>query len=162
MMNSDHIAAIIKSMTTVSSTMLDLSVTLGAPALRESPNSEHDVSAIIGLSGDCVGTIALSFPTATALAMVERFTGAPVTADDPDFTDAVGEIANMVTGSAKASFVGYDVSISCPSVIVGPGHRISQQSELPAVEIPVESECGTFVILVAYRTAKANEMRAAS
>jgi len=160
-MNPQYIAAIVRSMEDVASMMLDLPVRLGKPALRTDNNGTFDVSAIIGLSGDCVGSVALSFPLDTAAALVSRFVGSTVTADDADFGDGVGEIANMVTGGAKANFHGRDVSISCPSVIVGPGHRVFQQRELPVVEIPVDSDAGPFVLLVSIREAAAAAPRAA-
>jgi len=160
-MNPQYIAAIARSMQEVASMMLDLPVQLGKPALRTDLSGTYDVSAIIGLSGDCVGSVALSFPFDTAAALVSRFVGSAVTAEDAAFGDGVGEIANMVTGGAKANFHDRDVSISCPSVIVGPGHRVFQQREVPVVEIPVESDAGPFVLLVSIREAATEPQRAA-
>lgn len=151
-MNPTYIAAIAHSMEDVASMMLDISVTLGEPALRRDAATGYDVSAIIGLSGDCVGSVAMSFPFDTAAAMVSRFVGSPITPEHPDFTDGIGEIANMVTGGAKAKFQGMNVSISCPSVVVGAGHRVFPQRQMPLVKIPVQSTVGPFVMLVSIRT----------
>ena len=34
-----------------------------------------------------------------------------------DFTDAVGELVNMISGGAKALLEGKEVSMGCPSVV---------------------------------------------
>lgn len=159
-MNSEMMAAFAKSMKDTASMMLDLSVTMGKPELRTQAQSTFDVSAIIGLSGDCVGSVALSLPLDTATALVSRFVGSPVCSDDPDFADGIGEITNMIAGSAKANFHGMNVSISCPSVIIGPGHRVFQQREVPIIEIPINCEVGSFVLMVSIRNA-AQAQRAA-
>ena len=54
-MNAGHIASIAKAAKTVASTMLDLDVSVGKPRLLERADANADISAIIGLSGDCVG-----------------------------------------------------------------------------------------------------------
>lgn len=150
-MNPEYITAIVHSLEDVASMMLDLTVNIGKPTLAKDPDHSYDVTAIVGLSGDCVGSVALSFPFDTACALVSRFVGSQITTEDPDFADGIGEIANMVTGGAKARFQGLDVSISCPSVIVGAGHRVFPQREMPIVDIPVQSTAGPFVLLVLIR-----------
>lgn len=160
-MNPEYIAAIVHSVQDVTSMMLDLSVDIGKPTLRKDGNHTYDVSAIVGLSGDCIGSVAMSFPLDTACSLVSRFVGSKITSDHPDFADGVGEIANMVAGGAKARFHGQDVSISCPSVIIGAGHRVFQQREMPIIDIPVDSPAGQFVLLVSIRS-QAEARRAAS
>ena len=69
--------------------------------------------------------------------------------DHPDFTDAIGELTNMVAGNAKKDFPGCSVSISLPSVIIGPGHSVSQSKACPFLVIPCETELGDFNVEVA-------------
>ncbi len=111
--------------------------------------SNAGVSGIIGFSGDLVGAVAVSFPTETAQAVINKFCGMEVPLDSEDFTDAVGEIANMIAGATKAEFFGKQVTISCPTVIVGEGHTIQRPSGAQCVCIPCESDLGRFIVEIA-------------
>ena len=63
----------------------------------------------------------------------------------------IGEIINMVCGNAKAAFQRKNVSISCPSVVVGKNHRVASQSDIPCVLIPCTTDCGEMNLEVAIR-----------
>ncbi len=151
-MQGQDIAPFIKSVNHVFATMIQVHVVPAEPGLKEPTSPCHDVSGIIGLSGDVTGAVVLSFPADTASRIVELLVGEKLEIDDPDFADAIGEMVNMVTGGAKAQFIDRRVSISCPSMIVGPGHRVFQQKNRPIVEIPFDCECGPFSVLVSMKT----------
>jgi chemotaxis protein CheX len=154
-MDPQYIKPFIASIQNVFSTMMQLPVTVKAPKIKDNPSTTYDVSGIIGLSGDVVGSVVLSFPKDTAERIVSLLTGSPMTADSPDFADAIGEIVNMVSGGAKASFAGKKVSISCPSVVVGPGHKVAKQHDAPTIVIPCATDCGEVAIEVTIQTADA-------
>ncbi len=149
-MDHNHIGAFIEAVRSVFSTMLKLDVTLGKPHLTESL-ARHDVSGIIGMSGDVIGSVVLSFPTPVAMAVVARFAGSEFPVTSPDFADAVGELVNMVSGAAKARFEGKNVSISIPSVVIGAGHTVGRPSTTACVSLPCRVACGEFSIDVAIR-----------
>ena len=109
------------------------------------------VSGIIGMSGDLVGSTVLSFPLATAKLVVAKFIGEEVTESSDDFGDAIGELVNMITGGAKAKFGGKSVSISCPSVVIGPNHKVQQMSDSTCISIPCQCECGAFAVEVSVK-----------
>lgn len=152
-MESAHLRAFVNSIQNVFSTMFQLPVEIGEPRVKSERVATHDVSGIIGVSGSMVGTIVLSMPTQTATAVVSLFTGVRTDTDSPDFADAIGEIVNMISGGAKAAFNRRDVGISCPSVVIGPGHIISHQSGTPCVLIPCKTDCGEVIIEVSLREA---------
>ncbi|MBX3360697.1 MAG: chemotaxis protein CheX [Phycisphaeraceae bacterium] len=137
----------VSSAENVFSTMLNLQVQVGQPAevpvVRE---SAHDVSGIIAMSGDIEGTVALRFPADTAVRVASLFAGIEIDTSTPDFADAVGELANMVVGGAKAKFKGKNISISCPSIIVGQNHLVVGSRDAVCVSIPCECECGSFAV----------------
>jgi chemotaxis protein CheX len=145
-MDPNFIKPFIASIQNVFSTMLQLPVTVNTPALKTSPGMTYDVSGIIGLSGDVVGSVVLSFPKATAERVVALFCGSPLQISSPDFADAIGELVNMVSGGAKAGFTGRKVSISTPSVVIGPGHSVAKQTDAPTVVIPCVTDCGELAI----------------
>jgi chemotaxis protein CheX len=63
----------------------------------------------------------------------------------------VGELVNMVSGGAKAQFSGKEVSISCPSVVIGNSHQVFGRKDVVAICIPCESDCGEFNVEVSIR-----------
>jgi chemotaxis protein CheX len=126
--------------------MLQLQVTVQEPRVKEGSRCTYDVSGIIGLSGDVTGSVVLSFPTGSAERIVALFTGMELSADSDDFTDAVGELVNMVSGGAKSMFKDRSVSISCPSVVTGSEHRIASPKDVPCIVIPCDTDCGELAI----------------
>lgn len=152
-MEATYITAFITSIQNVFSTMLQLPVEVNEPRLKSDAEPTHDISGIIGMSGSVEGSVALSFPEDTAEALVTIFTGERLDVNTADFADAVGELINMISGGAKAGFGKKSVSISCPSVIVGKGHHVARQSDIPCVLIPCTTDCGEFVIEVSVRDA---------
>ena len=60
-MDPQFITPFIKSIQNVFSTMMQLQVNVGDPRLKTEPLPAYDVSGIIGMSGDVVGSIVLSF-----------------------------------------------------------------------------------------------------
>lgn len=150
-MDQSYIIPFIKSVQNVFETMLQLPVQMGQPELKQGGDSGHDVSAIIGMSGDVEGSVVLSFPTETAERVVALFTGTELDAGHEDFADAVGELVNMVSGGAKAQFGGKEVSISCPSVVVGQSHQVYGRKDVVAISIPCDCDCGLFNVEVSIR-----------
>jgi len=150
-MDASFITPFVSSIQNVFSTMLQLDVQVNEPVLKRGGTPTHDVSGIIGMSGDVVGSVVLSFPETTASAVVQTFTGESFAVDSADFADAIGELVNMVSGGAKAMFAGKNVSISVPSVVVGRGHSVAKQSDVPCVCIPCSTDCGDLTIEVAIK-----------
>lgn len=151
-MDAGYITPFVKSIQNVFSTMLQLPVTVSDPAIKQGNQPCHDVSGIIGMSGDMKGSVVLSFKLEAAEAIVALFCGERIDPTSADFPDAIGELINMVCGGAKAMFTNTKhVSISCPSVIMGSDHGVCLPSDIPCVVIPCTTDCGEFVIEVAIR-----------
>lgn len=151
-MDPNYIKPFIASIQNVFSTMMQLEVQTLAPFLRQDNNPDLDVSGVIGMSGDVTGSVVLSFPQGTAENLVALFSGQKADMGSPEFADAIGELVNMVAGGAKAMFKNRKCSISTPSVIVGKNHRIAQQSDVPCIVIPCNTNCGAVHILIAIKS----------
>ena len=160
-MDATYIRPFISSIQNVFSTMLQLPVTVGEPRLKRGEERENDVSGIIGMSGDVTGNVVLSFRQDTAEAVVALFCGQKLALSSPDFADAIGELVNMVSGGAKALFKDRKVSISCPSVVIGPNHQVQRPSDIPCVVIPCTTDCGEVRIEVSIKE-RANPANAAA
>jgi len=151
-MDASFITPFVTSIQNVFSTMLQLRVDIGEPKVKNAAEASHDVSGIIGMSGDITGSIVLSFPKDTAERVVSLFCGEEFACGSADFADAIGELVNMVSGGAKAQFPDKrDVSISVPSVVVGDNHSIANQSDAPCVVIPCSTDCGELCIEIAIK-----------
>jgi chemotaxis protein CheX len=123
-MHVSHINPFISSVQLVFETMLNTKVSVNKPFIKKDARFCHDITGIISLSGNAVGTVAVSFPMQTANNAVEAFSGVRVESIDDSFSDAIGELANMIAGNAKKNLEVHNVSISVPTVIIGSGHRL--------------------------------------
>lgn len=150
-MDPVFIKAFVGSIQNVFATMLQLPVTIDPPRVKDSPAGTYDISGIIGISGDVVGSVVLSFPRETACRVVALFTGSEIDPGHPDFADAIGELVNMISGGAKANFGGARTSISCPSVISGPGHVVATAKDTPCIAFPCRTDCGELLVEVAIK-----------
>ncbi len=128
--------------------MLNMDVQFGKPHIMTQEDITHDVSGIIGLSGDVVGAVIVSFPRLSALKIAGIFAGVTFVETDADFTDAVGELANMIAGNAKKDLDGLKISISTPSVVIGAGHQVKGTRMVPKLIIPCSCPAGSFVVEV--------------
>ncbi|MFT3684225.1 MAG: chemotaxis protein CheX [Phycisphaerales bacterium] len=149
-MDVRYINPFVESVRSVFSTMIKIDVELGKPRLTD-PHAVADISGIIGMSGDVVGAVVLSFPAPVAKIVVGKFACADYPLESPDFADALGEIVNMISGAAKAKFDGKNVSISTPSVVVGNGHTVTRPTRAVGITLPCKVYCGEFTIDVAIR-----------
>ncbi len=134
-------------------TMAGLELRPGALRVKGQEDGSFDVSGVVGFTGQVQGFVALSFRESAALHVAGAFMGEAVAAVDADVKDAVGELANMVAGGAKSALAaaGYDLRISIPSVIVGPGHTISRPRGIPCFVVPFDTGEGTFSVELCVR-----------
>lgn len=153
-MKVDYINAFIAATQNVFGSMVGTEVKLGSVTLNTSHVTPFDISGMIGLSGDVVGCVVLSFPMETALNTYQAFAGEKIDPLDPNFFDAIGELTNMVAGNAKAQFEGLNISISLPTVIMGKQHCVSAPREVPFISVPCHCQLGNFSIDVAFREQK--------
>lgn len=147
-LNPKLIIPFINSVKSVFSTMLSSEVKVERPSVKSLPGPQYDASGVIAFSGNIVGTVVVSFEISAANKIVERFAGAALEPGTPDFADALGEITNMIAGSAKKD-LGALASISTPTVILGRGHTIARPSDVPCLLVPCVTDLGTFAVEIA-------------
>jgi len=140
-----HINAFLEATKAVFDTMVKAPVTFEKPQMATG-RANYDVSGVIGLSGDVVGSVIVGFSTESATKIASAFACSPLQPGTPDFADAIGELANMIAGGAKAKFEGQAVSIGCPSVVVAPAHQISSPSGAASICIYCNTSMGRFAI----------------
>ena len=142
-------------------TMLETTILISKPALKSKDAPNSDVSAIIGFTGDAVGSVALCFSRQTALRVANRFAGDAVSPDDlAMLADALGELTNMVAGQAKAQLPTGPVNVSLPRVVVGDDHRVVESYTAPVLLLICDSALGRFSVEVTMQTPKVNPFAA--
>jgi chemotaxis protein CheX len=145
--NPKLIVPFVNSARTVFSTMCNITATVQRPHVKGTPSTSYDVSGLIGFSGEVIGSVVVSFQRAAAIKIVSAFTGMDIQPESPDFADAIGELTNMIAGSAKKD-LGCVASITVPSVVIGTGHVIARLSDVPCIVIPCSTPVGEFAVEV--------------
>lgn len=114
-----------------------------------------DVTVMLSTFGALQGTVVLSFPRKTSIRLV-----ASMLMDDDiddfndDVFDGVGEIGNLIVGSAKSAIVqkfGKDAQISIPTTLVGKPHEMQHQKGIPCIGCVFNTPHGKFALEVAVK-----------
>jgi chemotaxis protein CheX len=137
------LAPFIRSVREVFQSMLAMTVTTGEPFRKTEQSHANHVSGVIGFSGDLSGAVVIGFPGNVAPKIIEKFVGMPLDQNSPDFADAIGEITNIIAGSAKSG-LGLNASISIPSVVIGTGYSVVGLSAVPCYIVPCSCPAGDF------------------
>jgi chemotaxis protein CheX len=149
-MQVEYINPFIASLKKTFQTMLGCEVHRGPLVLKQNHSPQHEVSGVIGLSGKAVGTVVLSFSKAVALQAASTMLMMEIKELNHDVLDAVGELTNMVAGSAKAELEEYQLQVSLPNVITGRGHEIHFPSEVMPIGIPFDTVWGPLTLEVGF------------
>jgi chemotaxis protein CheX len=67
-----------------------------------------------------------------------------------EIKDAVGEIANMISGQARQKLekMGRNLKAAIPTVIMGKNHSVTHITSSPIIAIPFSTDDGEFTIEV--------------
>ena len=153
-MKLEHINPFIEAVNKLFTSMLDSKVERGNLSVSKVGGGRYDITALIGLSGPARGSVTLSFPNETALAMAGRLLGTDLSeAEDAEktVTDAMAEMANIVAGSAKTKFFegkATPIELSLPNVVRGKNFTVIFPSKSIWIEVPFDGELGPFALRV--------------
>ena len=148
---AEYINPFIESVSNLFSTMLDCEVKREELSVKLNLNPSLDIVAFISMSGYVKGTVALSFPTRTALAMVSRIYDKDMVVIDSKVIDAVGEFANVVAGGAQMSLSNNGkqrIDLGVPTVVRGSNFNVDYPSQATWLEIPFSCELGAFLMRI--------------
>ena len=143
---ADCINPFVTSAVNVFRTMANCEIRCGKPFLVSGQQSEHDVSGVIGLSGKARGTVVLSLGGPVALKVTEAMLGESPAEINGDVIDAVGELTNMIAGSAKAQLEHLQMTLSLPNVIVGRDHKIAFPGDVTPIGVPFDCAWGPLCV----------------
>jgi len=131
----------------------------GKAYLKKDDIAHGEVSGIIGITGDIVGSLAVSFESSCICGIVNSMLGEEYSEPTRDVLDAVGELTNMISGVARTKMEkdGLSVFAAIPSVIIGKDHTITHILKAPSIVIPFSTTHGQFVIDVCVKVPEANK-----
>jgi len=116
-------------------TMAFLEAVAGKPYLKKDETARGDVSGIIGITGDAIGSLAISFSEGCICGIVGSMLGETYTEPTQEVLDAAGELTNMISGVARTNLekMGLQVYAAIPSVIFGKDHTIRHILKSPSI-----------------------------
>lgn len=120
--------------------------------LEANPYTTDDVTAVVGIGGQLRGSMYLSMAEATALALVSRMLGQPMTVFDELAQSGIAELANVIAGTASVALseLDHETTITPPLMLIGAGARISTV-DIQRIVVPLETACGALRVHVALR-----------
>lgn len=149
-MKVTQINPFIEATCNVFNTMLKCMPRRGQVKVAQDDSGDVIRTAIIGLSGSVRGAVALTFPAKTAHNVVKQFAQTDGPIGDDDINDALGEIANMIAGSAKAKLEGQQISISLPTVVRGQKYTLVHPKDSVTLAVPFDCDLGSFTLNVTF------------
>lgn len=145
--------ALTDSANDVFKTMISIQIKATQPFSRQGLESLSDITGVISLTGDIMGSVILSMDDQMAQMAVSKMLGDEVS-NHQEVIDGVGEIANMVVGMAKTelSNLSCDFEISVPVMIIGKGAKVKHLAEGEGclTTIPFDTELGSIFHLELY------------
>lgn len=120
----------------------------GKVYLKKTSVADGDVSGIIGITGDMIGSLAISFGESCICHIIGSMLGESHTEANQEVFDGVGEITNMISGVARTHMEkeGLQVYAAIPSVVYGKDHSINHILKSPSIVIPFETDHGAFAV----------------
>ncbi len=128
--------------------MARLKPVAGKPFAKTNDSAYGDVSGIIGMTGDAIGSLALTFSEDCIIGIVSNMLGESYTEISREVMDAVGELTNMISGASRKTMEKDNLKVfaAIPTVVFGKNHTIRHVVQGPSIVIPFKTECGDFVI----------------
>jgi len=115
-----------------------------------------DISVMVSMFGTLKGVVVMSFSRKLAIHLVSSMLMDEGIDDfNDDVIDGIGEIGNLVAGTAKSQIVqsfGGSATISIPTILSGSNHSIHHHNKIPCVGCVFNTSHGKFTVEVALTT----------
>ncbi len=120
----------------------------GKPFAKTHGTAYGDVSGIIGMTGDAIGSLALTFSEKCIIGIISKMLGESHQEMNKEVMDAVGELTNMISGASRKLMEKDNLKVfaAIPTVVFGKNHTVRHVLQGPSIVIPFQTECGDFVI----------------
>ena len=153
-LKKEFLKPFVEGVITTLSTMAGLSPQIKEVKIVQTDKFSGDVSAVMGVGGDNgEGFVGVSFAADLATMVVSKILNMDAAdLEDGDINDGVGELINMIAGSAKNALLGtpYKFQAGLPNVITGKGHEVGYPKNAECWTATMEIEGQEFYLHVAY------------
>src|SRR5579863_8844259 len=125
---------------------LMLSCELTVPSILD--DTTLDVTSMVGLAGQLCGVLSVRCSGKAAALMATKMLGVDLDKVGAEFSDALGEVCNMVAGNFKNKIAGLaeGCMLSPPTVVTGSNYSLHSLAESPGLEISLLFERMPIVI----------------
>jgi len=155
MMKVEYINPFLQGALSVLETVLGERPTKGDMAVQVSTLVNGQCSVVCGVTGAIQGQViyAMSFETADKIA--STMLGAPIAEFDSLAASAIGELGNMITGSAMQAFStnGWICDITPPTIVRGSDLNISTLN-IPAILVTLNTNQGDLILTIGLQARK--------
>lgn len=126
----------------------------GKPFAKTDDTAHGDVSGIIGMTGDAVGSLALTFDESCIIYITNKMLQENHTEINKEVLSTVGEITNMISGAARKLMEKDNLKVfaAIPTVVFGKAHTVRHIIKGPSIVLPFQTEGGAFVIDVCLKS----------
>jgi chemotaxis protein CheX len=134
--------------------MASVESTVGTPYVKQDDRATGDLSGIIGLTGDAIGSLAISFSESCICGIAGAMLSESFVEANQEVFDAVGEITNMISGVARTYLEKdtFTVWAGIPAVVIGKDHYVKHILKSPSIVIPFTTEYGSFFVDVCIKS----------
>lgn len=130
-------------------TMLRWDLSRQHPYRLEGAQPPHEITGIIRLTGKANGLAALSIERQVAIEIAHYLLAETVTEINAGVRDAVGEMANVVSGGAKATLHELALSAGLPEVVIGRNRMLDFPRGSTPIALPFDTQWGRITLVFA-------------
>jgi chemotaxis protein CheX len=144
---AEFVNPFIQAATEVLETELGGQTERGELRLQKSSCTTHEVTALVGVSGQVRGLVLFAMSQEMALSIASRMMACEFQEFDAVAQSGIGELGNVITGRAGVllSKAGYSSTIHPPALLVGKGTKITTL-ELHRLVLPLRTDVGELEI----------------
>jgi len=126
----------------------------GKPYVKTDDTAVGDVSGIIGMTGDAIGSLALTFNEDCIIYIANKMLGENHKEMNREVLDTAGELTNMISGAARKLMEKDSLKVfaAIPTIVYGKSHTLRHVIKGPSIVLPFTTEKGTFVIDVCLKS----------
>jgi chemotaxis protein CheX len=156
-MKEQHVSAVMEVSSKIFSETAKLEFKQGNAYAKDYSFSPHDVSTLIGISGDLKGVVIFSFPSDVALTVANRFIELmgvpPATEFNAEAQSALAEMVNTIMGHYMIAMEerGYKVNISPPTTVMGQKLTIGLGMVDQVLGVPIDLPTGPGEVAIAFK-----------
>lgn len=153
-MKAEYLNCVMTGVIDVINQLFHVECKKGKPYVYHNEINLNHLSAVICMAGDKKGAFIIALSEDDAKKMASALIMDEKQFLDKDVMDAIGEIINMISGSAKGKLteLGFTFKLSTPTFVLGKGTRLFKDDEYaPYICVPFTTNVGEFTIQVSLR-----------